>query len=142
MVAPAIAILSKFAGRREHDKRQVDIAEHGQLIRLLDKSIPSLGVRDLSVGWILYLLNLQLNPPHRKLTALSQNPSAFLATRNTARQTDTKIEQNRLRSRTHYSLNLDRSGVDMKKEPHLMIEASFAAAHLPAIHSSTEPNRT
>lgn len=55
---PAITVLRELPRRREHDKGQVDITQHGQLVGLLDKPIPTLGIRHLPVGGILDLLNL------------------------------------------------------------------------------------
>lgn len=56
--------MRELPGRREDDKREVDITQDRELVRLLDKAIAPLGIRHLPVGRILYLLYLQLHSAH------------------------------------------------------------------------------
>lgn len=55
--APAGEVAEAIGGR-EHDERDVDVAENGELIGLLDEAIPPLGEGHLPIGVVLYPLDL------------------------------------------------------------------------------------
>lgn len=61
--APAGEVAEAIGGG-EHDERDVDVAEDGQLVRLLDEAIPPLREGHLPVGVVLDPLDLQLHAAH------------------------------------------------------------------------------
>jgi len=56
--------VAEAAGGGEHEEGDVDVAEHGQLVRLLDQPVPPLRERHLPVRRVLDPLDRQLHPPH------------------------------------------------------------------------------
>jgi hypothetical protein len=56
--------VAEFLGRGEHDEGDVDVAEDGELVRLLDEPVPALGECHLPVRDVLYPLDLKLHAPH------------------------------------------------------------------------------
>ena len=56
--------VAEAVGGREHDERDVDVAEDGELVGLLDEAVAALGEGDLPVGGVLDPLDLQLHAPH------------------------------------------------------------------------------
>lgn len=56
--------MAETAGVGEHDEGDVDIAEDGELVSLLNKPISAFREGDLSIGVIFYFLNLQFNTTH------------------------------------------------------------------------------
>lgn len=60
-------------GGGEHDEGDVDVAEDGELVGLLDESIPPFRVSHLSVRDVLYPLNLELHPTHFWILLDKQN---------------------------------------------------------------------
>ena len=63
-VPAAAGEVAEAVGRREHDERDVDVAEDGELVGLLDEAVAALGEGDLPVGGVLDPLDLQLHAPH------------------------------------------------------------------------------
>jgi hypothetical protein len=53
-----------LAGGREHEEEEVDVAEDGQLLGLLEDPRPPLRVGDVPPAHVLQLLHLELHPPH------------------------------------------------------------------------------
>lgn len=56
--------MAHAVGGREHDESDVDVAEDGELVGLLDEPIPALRERHLAVRDVLYPPYLQLNATH------------------------------------------------------------------------------
>lgn len=56
--------MDEAIGRGEHDERDVDVAEDGELVGLLDEAIPALGEGHLPVRVVLDPLDLQLHAAH------------------------------------------------------------------------------
>ena len=61
--APAGEVAEAIGGR-EHDERDVDVAQDGELVGLLDEAIAALGEGHLPVGVVLDPLDLQLHAAH------------------------------------------------------------------------------
>lgn len=62
---PALARkVTESAGGGKHDEGNVNITEDGKFIGFLDETISSLGKCDLSIGGVLYSLDLQLHTTH------------------------------------------------------------------------------
>lgn len=57
-------ILLELVRGREHYDRNLGIAEHGELLGLLEQTVSSLRVRYLPARLVLYLLHLHLSSPH------------------------------------------------------------------------------
>lgn len=71
-------VLVDFAGARNHDERDLGVAEDGELVGLLEESVPSLGVGHLPVGRVLYPPDLDLPPRHLSLSLLLLSLSSNL----------------------------------------------------------------
>jgi len=56
--------MAEAIGGGEHDERDVDVAEDGELVGLLDEAIPPLREGHLPVRVVLDPLDLQLHAPH------------------------------------------------------------------------------
>jgi len=56
--------VAEAIGGGEHDERDVDVAEDGELVRLLDEAIPPLREGHLPVRVVLDPLDLQLHAAH------------------------------------------------------------------------------
>lgn len=56
--------MAEAAGGGEHEEGDVDVAEDGQLVGLLDQPVSPLGERHLPVRDVLDPLDLQLHPSH------------------------------------------------------------------------------
>ena len=56
--------MAEAIGGGEHDERDVDVAEDGELVRLLDEAIPPLREGHLPVRVVLDPLDLQLHAAH------------------------------------------------------------------------------
>ena len=54
----------KLVGTREHDNRNPSITQNRELMSFLEQTISSLGIRHLSVGLVLYPLDLDLPSRH------------------------------------------------------------------------------
>ena len=50
----------------EHEEGDVDVAEDGELVGLLDEAVPALGEGDVPVRVVLDPLDRQLYAPHRR----------------------------------------------------------------------------
>lgn len=57
-----------FSGVGEHDEGELSVAENGELLSLLEDTIPALRVGHLPVRWVLYPLDL--DPPTTHLFLL------------------------------------------------------------------------
>ena len=58
------AELVELAAVGEDDERDLGVAEHGELVGLLEQSVPALGEGDLAVDLVLDPLQLDPPPPH------------------------------------------------------------------------------
>ncbi|RRT74377.1 hypothetical protein B296_00032395 [Ensete ventricosum] len=56
--------MAEASGGGEHDESDVDVAQDGQLVGLLDEAISTLGEGHLAIGVVLYPLYLELNSTH------------------------------------------------------------------------------
>ena len=61
---PCAAELVELAAAGEDDERDLGVAEHGQLVRLLEEAVAALGEGDLPVDLVLDALQLDSSPPH------------------------------------------------------------------------------
>lgn len=64
-------VLVELALGGEDDGGDLGVAEDGDLVRLLQQSIPPLGERHLPVDLVLYPLQLHLPPPHPRHSPLA-----------------------------------------------------------------------
>ena len=70
--SPVIGVLVEAAAAGEDDERHLGVAQHGELVRLLEETVPALAESDLPVRRVLDALDLDLAPP--RLVAPSQRP--------------------------------------------------------------------
>lgn len=56
--------MAEPAGGGEHDERDVDVAEDGELVGLFDETIATLREGHLAISVVLYLLYLELYSTH------------------------------------------------------------------------------
>ena len=61
--SPVVGVLVEAAAAGEDDERDLGIAEHGELVRLLKEAVAALAEGDLPVGRVLDALDLDLAPP-------------------------------------------------------------------------------
>lgn len=54
----------KLAGAGKHNNRNLSITKNSEFISLLEKTIPSFGIGNLSVCGVLYSLDLDLSTSH------------------------------------------------------------------------------
>jgi hypothetical protein len=82
---PGAAELVELAAAGEDDERDLGVAEHGELVGLLEQAVAALGEGDLAVDLVLDPLQLDASPPHADLlrsellllTALALRPAAY-----------------------------------------------------------------
>ena len=60
---PVVGVLVEAAAAGEDNEGDLGVAEHGELVRLLEESIAALAEGDLTVGRVLDALDLNLAPP-------------------------------------------------------------------------------
>ena len=70
------AELVELAAVGEDDERDLGVAEHGELVRLLEQAVAALGEGDLAVDLVLDPLQLNPSPPHDD-DDLSSSPPSF-----------------------------------------------------------------
>jgi hypothetical protein len=70
MFIPCAAELVELAAAGEDDERDLGVAEHGQLVGLLEEPVATLGEGDLPVDLVLDPLQLNSSPPHDLLLLL------------------------------------------------------------------------
>jgi hypothetical protein len=70
MFIPCAAELVELAAAGEDDERDLGVAEHGQLVGLLEEAVAALGEGDLPVDLVLDPLQLNSSPPHDLLLLL------------------------------------------------------------------------
>jgi hypothetical protein len=61
--SPVVGVLVEPAAAGEDDERDLGVAEHGELVRLLEEAVAALAEGDLPVGRVLDALDLDLAPP-------------------------------------------------------------------------------
>lgn len=66
----------EFSGAGKHENGNFSVAENGELVGFLEEPIASLGVGYLSVGGVLYPLDLDLSPRH--FLPISETPNSKL----------------------------------------------------------------
>jgi hypothetical protein len=77
---PGAAELVELAAAGEDDERDLGVAEHGELVGLLEQAVAALGEGDLAVDLVLDPLELNSSPPHGDVRSLaSLLPSIELA---------------------------------------------------------------
>jgi hypothetical protein len=64
---PGAAELVELAAAGEDDERDLGVAEHGELVGLLEQAVAALGEGDLAVDLVLDPLQLDASPPHADL---------------------------------------------------------------------------
>lgn len=60
---PVIGVLVEAAAAGEDDERDLGVAEHGELVGLLEEAVPALAEGDLAIGGVLDSLDLDFTPP-------------------------------------------------------------------------------
>ena len=60
---PVVGVLVEAAAAGEDNEGDLGVAEHGELVRLLEEAIAALAEGDLTVGRVLDALDLNLAPP-------------------------------------------------------------------------------
>lgn len=63
-VPPLADAYGGLPGGREHEEDEIDVAQYGQFLGLLENPGPPLRVRDLTAAGVLQLLDLELDPSH------------------------------------------------------------------------------
>ena len=71
------AELVELAAVGEDDERDLGVAEHGELVRLLEQAVAALGEGDLAVDLVLDPLQLHPAPPHGRRPRLPRGPRAL-----------------------------------------------------------------
>jgi len=66
MDIPCAAELVELAAAGEDDERHLGVAEHGELVGLLEEAVAALGEGHLAVDLVLDPLQLHLPAPHRR----------------------------------------------------------------------------
>ena len=65
-----VPLLADAYGRlprgREHEEDEINVAQYGQLLGLLEDARPPFRVGDLPPAAVLQLLDFQFDPPHRR----------------------------------------------------------------------------
>jgi len=67
MDIPCAAELVELAAAGEDDERHLGVAEHGELVGLLEEAVAALGEGHLAVDLVLDPLQLDPSPPHISL---------------------------------------------------------------------------
>jgi hypothetical protein len=75
MCIPGAAELVELAAAGEDDERDLGVAEHGELVGLLEEAVAALGEGDLPVDLVLDALQLNPSPPHDLLLLPSKQAS-------------------------------------------------------------------
>ena len=73
--------LVELAAVGEDDERDLGVAEHGELVRLLEQAVAALGEGDLSVDLVLDPLELDPPPPHVRRRPAAAGPGRSLRLR-------------------------------------------------------------
>ena len=71
---PCAAELVELATAGEDDERHLGVAEHGELVGLLEEAIATLGEGHLAVDLVLDPLQLHPAPPHLALARAPRSP--------------------------------------------------------------------
>jgi hypothetical protein len=69
MFIPCAAELVELAAAGEDDERDLGVAEHGQLVGLLEEAVATLAEGDLPVGGVLDALDLDPAPSRQPLAS-------------------------------------------------------------------------
>ena len=101
------AELVELAAVGEDDERDLGVAEHGDLVRLLEQPRAALGEGHLAVDLVLDPLQLHPAPPHGRRPRLPRGPRAFRPRRRQFDLTGAAAKQSERYSRAG---ELERSG--------------------------------
>jgi hypothetical protein len=72
---PVVGVLVEAAAAGEDDERDLGVAEHGELVRLLEEAVAALAEGDLPVGRVLDALDLSLALAPAAVVPLRSGPS-------------------------------------------------------------------
>ena len=75
MDIPCAAELVELAAAGEDDERHLGVAEHGELVGLLEEAVAALGEGHLAVDLVLDPLQLDPAPPHLVSSCCPHSPS-------------------------------------------------------------------
>jgi len=107
------AELVELAAVGEDDERDLGVAEHGELVRLLEQPVAALGEGDLAVDLVLDPLQLNPPPPHGSQPFQLAPAAATLSSTHT--HTHTHRERERLPHTPHRSCSIDRPAAPMER---------------------------